>query len=140
MFPSPLVVVASKLLNIRRERWDMGIESVKIGRCGEDIAERYLSGKGYEIIERNYRSQQGEIDLIAKEGNYLVFIEVKNYSFRSFGNPLGAVNKAKKDSMVHAARTYLYKTNICNINCRFDVLAIYNYESFQLIRNAFYVS
>jgi putative endonuclease len=118
----------------------MGIESVKIGRCGEDIAVRYLSGKGYNVIERNFHSQQGEIDIIAREGNYLVFVEVKNYSFRSFGNPLGSVNKAKKDSMIHAARTYLYKNNIRDLYCRFDVLAIYNFESFQLIKDAFHVS
>jgi putative endonuclease len=111
-----------------------------IGIQGEDIAARYLSGKGYSILERNFHSQQGEIDIIAKEGQFLVFLEVKNYSFRSFGNPLAAVNKAKRASIVHAARTYLYKNNITGINCRFDVLAIYNYEKFELIKDAFHVS
>jgi putative endonuclease len=118
----------------------MGLDSVRIGKSGEDIAVHYLAGKGYRVIERNYHSQQGEIDIIAYEGKFLVFVEVKNYSFRSFGTPLAAVNKAKQQSMIHAARTYLYKNNIRNVNCRFDVLAIHNYETFNLIKDAFHVN
>jgi putative endonuclease len=111
-----------------------------LGKCGEDIAVQYLSGKGYRVVERNFHSQQGEIDIIAYDGQFLVFVEVKNYSFRSFGSPLSAVNKAKRMSMIHAARTYLYKNSVKNINCRFDVLAIYNYEKYELIKDAFCVS
>ena len=117
----------------------MSLKSYLIGKSGEDIAERYLNGRGYEILERNYHSQQGEIDIIAREGKFLVFIEVKNYSFRSFGTPLSAVNKAKRQSMIHAARTYLYKNGVKGVNCRFDVLSIYNYETFTLIKDAFCV-
>lgn len=118
----------------------MGMESCSIGKQGEDIATQYLKGKGYKILERNFHSQQGEIDVIAKDDQFLVFIEVKNYSFRSFGTPLGAVNRAKKMSMIHAARTYLHNKNIKDINCRFDVLAIYNYERYELIKDAFNVN
>jgi putative endonuclease len=118
----------------------MSLQSYSIGKQGEDIASSYLANKGYEIIERNFHSQQGEIDVVAKDGKFLVFVEVKNYSFRSFGAPLSAVNRAKKQSMIHAARTYLMKNNIRNIYCRFDVLSIYNYESYNLVKDAFHVS
>jgi len=114
--------------------------SVDIGRNGEDIAAQYLTNKGYLVIERNFRSQQGEVDIIARDGEFLVFIEVKNYSFRSIGTPLGAVRKSKRESIIHAARTYLFKNNIKGINCRFDVLSIYNRSEFQLIKDAFHVN
>lgn len=118
----------------------MNRESVDIGSRGEDIAVQYLRGKGYIILERNFHSQQGEIDIIARDADHLVFVEVKNYSFRSIGSPLGAIRKAKKDSIIHAARTYLYKNNIRGINCRFDVLSINNMSKFQLIKDAFHVN
>src|SRR5512138_794272 len=115
----------------------MGRESFISGRVGEDLAVDYLSHKGYIILERNFRSSQGEIDIIAKEKDFLVFIEVKNYSVRSLGTPLGALRRAKKDSIIHAATTYIYKRDIRGVNCRFDVLAIYNMERFELIKDAF---
>jgi len=115
-------------------------ESIVLGKRGEDIAVEYLRGKGYVIIERNFHSQQGEIDIIGKEGDMLVFVEVKSYSYRSYGTPIGALRRAKKESIIHAARTYLYKNNIRNLNCRFDVLAIMDNSRFQLIKGAFDVS
>ena len=118
----------------------MGRESYDIGQTGEDVAVQYLRAKGYVILERNYHSQQGEIDIIAKDADFLVFVEVKNYSFRSISSPLGAIRRAKKDSIIHAARTYLYKNNIKNVNCRFDVLSICNSSHYQLIKDAFHVN
>ena len=122
----------------------MGIESTILGKEGETIAVEYLAEHGYQILDRNFRSQQGEIDIIAKEGDFLVFVEVKIYSIGSIGTPLGAIRKPKKESIIHAARTYLFKKNIKNVNCRFDVLAIYRswkgLSSFDLIKDAFHVS
>ena len=122
----------------------MGQESYKNGLEGETIAEQYLLQHGYEIIERNYHSQQGEIDLVAREGGFLVFIEVKNYSFRSFGSPLGAVTRGKKQSLIHAARTYMYKKGIRNVYCRFDVVTIWRRpdgsRAIELYKNAFGVN
>ncbi len=117
------------------------MESYKLGQAGEDAAERYLKQHGYEILERNYHSQQGEIDLVAREGEFLVFVEVKSYSFRSLGSPAGAVRKGKRESIIHAAQTYLYKQRIRNTYCRFDVLTIYRRldgsRAIDLYRNAF---
>ena len=123
---------------------DMGKESTTLGKEGEAIAVQYLAEHGYQVIDRNYRSQQGEVDIIARDGDFIVFVEVKTYSIGSFGTPLGAVRKAKKESIIHAARTYLLKNNIKDINCRFDVLAIYRswkgITSYDLIKDAFHVS
>ena len=74
----------------------MGMESYEQGISGEEIAENYLKKQGFVIVKRNFHSQQGEIDIIARDKDCLVFIEVKNYSFRSYGTPVGAVRKAKK--------------------------------------------
>ncbi len=120
------------------------MESYKKGRIGEEIARIYLEEKGFKIIEQNYHSQQGEVDLIAKYKDFLVFIEVKSYSFRSFGSPYGAITKNKRNSIIHAARTYLYRNKIKDVNCRFDVLSIYHNRdgSNQIdhLEDAFYVS
>ena len=122
----------------------MGKESYELGKKGEDIAERYLVQQGYKILERNYHSQQGEVDIIARDGQFLVFVEVKSYSFRSYGSPVGAVRKNKKQSIIHAADTYLYKNKIRNIYCRFDVLTIYRRmdgsRAIDLYKNAFMVN
>lgn len=122
----------------------MGMESYKLGREGEGAAEKYLLQQGYKILERNFHSQQGEIDIIAREGDFLVFVEVKSYSFRSCGSPAGAVRKSKKQSIIHAAQTYLYKNNIRNTYCRFDVLTIYRRmdgsRAIELYKNAFMVN
>lgn len=122
----------------------MGKESKEIGTSGEERSCRYLEQNGFVILERNYHSQQGEIDIIAKDGEFLVFIEVKNYSFRSYGSPLGAIGKSKRQSIIHAAQTYLYKKNIKDTNCRFDVLTIHRKFNgscvIEHIKDAFYVN
>lgn len=119
----------------------MGQESYELGISGEEIAEKYLTQHDYKILERNFRSQQGEIDIIARHQQFLVFVEVKNYSFRSLGTPLAAVRKNKKQSIIHAARTYLYKKNIRNTFCRFDVITISRRRdgsrAIELYKNAF---
>lgn len=122
----------------------MGQESYELGKIGEEIAEKYLIQQGYQIIERNFHSQQGEVDIIARDGQFLVFVEVKSYSFRSRGTPAGAVRKNKKQSVIHAAETYLYKKNIKNSYCRFDVLTIYRRldgsRAIELYKSAFMVN
>lgn len=122
----------------------MGIESKKLGDIGEDIAENFLRSQGYRILKRNYRSSQGEIDIVAQDGEFLVFIEVKNYSPRSYGRAIGAVRKSKRESIIHAAQTYLYKEKIRDTNCRFDVITINRRfdgsEDIELIKDAFQIN
>jgi putative endonuclease len=122
----------------------MGKESKIIGNRGEEQARTYLEQKGYLILERNYHSQQGEIDIIARDKEMLVFVEVKSYSFRSLSSPLFSVRKSKRESIIHAARTYIMKNSIKGTNCRFDVLAFYRARDGRVvadhIKDAFYVS
>lgn len=122
----------------------MGLKSYQAGQKGEEIAAEYLSQLGYKILERNFHSQQGEIDIIALDGECLVFVEVKNYSYKCYGAPVGAVRKAKRSSLIHAANTYLYKNNLKNVLCRFDVLTIFRRTDaqmiFELYKDAFHVS
>ncbi|KAF0134523.1 MAG: endonuclease [Candidatus Saganbacteria bacterium] len=122
----------------------MGKESFQIGITGEIIAVEYLTQKGLSVIDRNFHSQQGEIDIIAKDGDIIVFVEVKYYSFRSYGSPLGSVRKSKRQSIIHAAQTFLYKKNLRQINCRFDVISIYRDSggktNIDYIKDAFYVN
>lgn len=67
----------------------------QFGEKGESIAERHLKKRGYKILEKNYRTKVGEIDIIAKEKNTIVFVEVKTRRSWQFGNPKGAVTPAK---------------------------------------------
>lgn len=96
----------------------------KKGTVGEGLAVEYLEKKGYRIIQRNYRYEHGEIDIVAEDGNTLVFIEVKARRSKEFGEPEDAVTPRKRDKIRATAEGYLFKNNIDDKNCRFDVIAI----------------
>lgn len=95
----------------------------EIGAKGEQMAERYLESKGYDIVERNYRYKLAEIDLIVRDNNFLVFVEVKTRSNSSFGYPEEAVNDKKAQKVVEGAEYYIEK-NSWDGNIRFDIVAI----------------
>ncbi len=107
---------------------------------GEELAAEFLEREGYQIIERNYRFDRGEIDLVARDGNELVFIEVKARHSGSFGTPEEAVTLSKELQMKKVAEGYLGEHRLEEQACRFDVVAI-TFErgkpSIRLIRNAF---
>lgn len=107
----------------------------KVGAAYERAAGDYLASHGYEILEYNYRCRQGEIDLVAKDGNYLVFCEVK-YRRKGAGDPLEAVDMRKRQRLCMSARHYLLTHHIEGTPCRFDVIGIQE-EKITLIRNAF---
>jgi putative endonuclease len=77
-----------------------------VGRWGETLAAGYLEQRGYEILERNARTPYGEIDLVAREGEILVFVEVKTRTNRTFGLPEDSVNLRKQSHMLAAAEYY----------------------------------
>lgn len=93
------------------------------GRRGEDLAARLLLGKGYELLARNYRAGRGEIDLIARKENLLVFVEVKTRTNLAFGMPEAAVSKRKAALVTQAADAYIFSTD-WHGNIRFDVVAV----------------
>ena len=83
------------------------MSSRETGELGEDLALRYLVGKGYELVERNYRTRYGEIDLILSGEDVLVFVEVKARRGRGFGDPLEAVTPGKQARVRRMAEAYL---------------------------------
>jgi len=95
-----------------------------LGTEGEDLAVRFLKEKGYRIIARNYKTYFGEIDIIAKDGNTIVFIEVKTRTDVSFGYPFEAVHRKKIQKIKKLALLYLKKQGE-ELPVRFDVLSIF---------------
>jgi putative endonuclease len=103
----------------------MSFDGKETGREGEERAARFLIGQGMKILERNFETVAGEIDLVAEDGDTLVFVEVK--AFRRAGwaeGPAVNVTREKKRRMVRAARGYLAKTGRERF-CRFDVVTVW---------------
>ena len=110
-----------------------------LGRTGEDTAALFLVSRGYRILERNYRTRSGEIDLIGLHQGTVAFIEVKTRSNNAFGAPELAVNERKQQRMTKAALGYIKAKKLHQVPCRFDVVAINtaNEQQVELIQNAF---
>jgi putative endonuclease len=94
------------------------------GNRGEEMAVRYLEKAGYTILQRNFIFQHGEIDIIARDGNDLVFVEVKLRRGSNFGTPEDSVTDRKQQLLRRTAEGYLAVHQIDNVSCRFDVVAI----------------
>ena len=95
-----------------------------LGRLGEDLACRELQRRGYAILARRFRTRFGEIDVIARDGPTLVFVEVKTRRTAAFGGPTAAVNAAKQQRLVNMARSYLIGLGGPAPPCRFDVVGV----------------
>jgi putative endonuclease len=110
------------------------------GRRGEEIADAYLKKKGYRIRERNYRCPVGEIDIIALDGDEVVFVEVKSRKSDDFGEPEAAVDARKQAKLSRIALNYINEHNLNDRNARFDVVAVSfsdGADRVRLIKNAF---
>jgi putative endonuclease len=99
-------------------------DNKEFGRRGEELAAKRLKSLGYRILERNYRTPAGEIDIVAMEGGSLVFVEVKSRRDMSFGPPELAVNFHKRRQIERAALLYLTSKGKADTPCRFDVVGI----------------
>ena len=97
----------------------------KYGIIGEKIAQSYLINKDYEIIETNYYTKKGEIDIICKKDNYIIFVEVKTRSNLKFGTPAMAVNYTKRKHIKSVAKMYLYLNKLNYSEIRFDVVEVF---------------
>ena len=114
------------------------MNNIQKGRAGESIALRYLINSRANILETNYRINSGEIDIIAKINEELVFIEVKSRTSIKFGYPAEAVDYRKIRKIVNTAKYYILKNNLNNVPIRFDVIEIYlNDKKINHIVNAF---
>ena len=98
------------------------------GDEGEAIACNYLIKNNYEIIDRNYKTYLGEIDLIAKKDNSIHFIEVKLRNFNYYGHGVEAVNTAKQRHIINVAKQYIAFNNIKNVEINFDVIELTRYH------------
>lgn len=118
------------------------MDRCSLGQLGEEMAANYLTQKGFEIKERNYRCLLGEIDIIAEDQGTLAFIEVRSRRGTHFGLPQETVNWAKQHKIKKIAKHYLKVNSIWNKNCRFDVIGILfdeksEIKSIELICDAF---
>jgi len=95
-----------------------------LGETGEAIASAFLEKNGYTILAQNYRCRFGEIDIIARESDYLVFVEVKTRTGVSHGHPLDAVTFKKQKQISKVAQYYLAEKNLFDTAARFDVVSV----------------
>ncbi len=116
-----------------------GTDNRRTGTLYERKAEAYLTARGYQVLERNFCWKGGEIDLIAWEGGYLVFIEVKFRSDGRKGEALEAVGEIKRRRICRTARVYCMKRKIReDVPVRFDVVAVTGRE-IRLVKDAFWM-
>lgn len=96
-----------------------------LGRRGEKLAARHLRRLGYKVLYRNFRSgKHGEIDLVARQGDILVFVEVKTRSHEAFGRPSAAIDRRKRRRIVSGAMAWLRMLNLPDVAFRFDAVEV----------------
>jgi putative endonuclease len=118
----------------------MSLRGKRTGKTGEDAAAAYLADAGFRIIERNYRCSFGEIDIVAEDGDTLVFVEVKSRRSEAYGDPLLAVDCRKQKKISRLSLQYLAAKHLHHRPVRFDVVAVMLLPAgnrIELIRNAF---
>ena len=115
----------------------------RYGQKGEEIAARHLEKCGYQILEKNYRTNLGEIDIIARDKDFIVFVEVKARQTESFGNPKEAITADKQRKISRVALQYLKSSRQFEARARFDVVAVQPSEGcrrIEVVKNAFDLS
>ena len=108
-----------------------------VGALGEEQAARYLQDKGWRILERNFSAPYGELDLVAKDGKTLVFVEVKTRAYSAYGGPLMAVTPAKQKRLALTAASYIKAKSVKFDGIRFDVLCVLP-QGIEHVPNAFF--
>ena len=99
--------------------------SHELGKIGENIIADYITKLGQKVVERNFECNQGEIDIIAKDKEELVFIEVKTRTDISYGEASEAVTNTKKRHLINSIKYYIYKQKLENQPIRIDVAEVY---------------
>jgi len=121
-------------------RAGMTFERIDFGKRGEDLACVTLEERGYEIVARRYRLPGGEIDIVARDGETLVFVEVKARASHEFGSAAEAVTPSKQLRLTRLATEYLMRHHLHDRPCRFDVVAIHfdtGTPEIEVFQNAF---
>ncbi len=120
------------------------MSTYKVGKLGEKMAEKYLRKEGYTIIEKNFHSAYGEIDLIAVRKDYIIFIEVKLRSNKQYGDIRYTINSTKQNKLIKTAYLFLSQNNkYKNFNMRFDAVFIKKNKKekydISLMKNIFFI-
>ena len=116
----------------------MDLTGTQIGKMGEELAWKFLKKAGYRLLERNYRSGHQEIDLICRDGDYIVFVEVKARSSTRFGTPAASITGRKQAFLRKAALAYLTEQSLTEQPARFDAVEVFLPEGIvRHIPNAF---
>ena len=102
----------------------MTYERQRLGIVGENLAARELASRGYAILERRYRTEYGEIDIVARDGDTLVFVEVRARASAEFGTAAESITDAKKRRVARMAVDYIARHHVADTECRFDVVAV----------------
>ena len=118
------------------------VDRISLGKKAEELAVIYLLEQGYQIIERNFRCSLGEMDIIAEDADYLVFVEVRSKQSSFFGLPQETVTWVKQQKLRRLASYYLKLKKVGEKKCRFDVIGILfdekqGIKSLELIKDAF---
>lgn len=101
-----------------------GRQNGALGAYGERVAERYLAERGMVVLDRNWRCEAGELDLVLRDGEVLVFCEVKTRSGTSYGHPLEAVGEVKTERLVRLGDRWMEERGVVAGDVRFDVVAV----------------
>jgi len=99
-------------------------EHLRRGRLGERAAKRHLKRAGLKFLTANFKGKHGEIDLVFRDADCLVFVEVKTRSSEAWTRPAAAVNSAKKRRIIKTARAYLKQLDNRNVKCRYDIVEV----------------
>jgi putative endonuclease len=117
------------------------VDRITLGKSGENYACRELERRGYAIVARRFRTRGGEIDIIARDGETLVFVEVKARRSCRYGTPLDAVTPFKRHRLMRMAAEYVLLKGVSNAFCRFDVVSVLFGEGLrprvEVVKNAF---
>jgi putative endonuclease len=117
------------------------LDRITLGKSGENYACRELERRGYAILARRFRTRGGEIDIIARDGETLVFVEVKARRSCRYGEPLDAVTPLKRHRLLRIAAEYVLLKGVSNALCRFDIVSVLFGEGLrprvEVVKNAF---
>ncbi len=119
----------------------MSDRRIHLGKKGEDLATHFLVNSGYKIRLRNYRTKNGEIDIIAEEGPILTFVEVKTRQSTLAGSPFDSITYKKRQAISRVAQEYISRNKLFSMDARFDVISVLikkgKEPQVELIKNAF---
>ena len=96
-----------------------------IGNYGEDLSFEFLKRNGYSILSRNFRNRCGEIDIICKKDDLIIFVEIKSRYNYNYGSPIEAITYSKQKQIIKLCKFYIYINKLINYNFRFDVIEVF---------------